>query len=196
MGLREFGRMVDKTGEAVRKAIATGKIPADCVGTRKLKTGPGRLVPVIINPTKAAKCWGQNVDPNQVRDKRVMSETRAAAHARARGEEPKPFTKPETDHEVPDMVDGTIPPVAVSKAITAYYEAKDAKILHEQKLGKLVDAEQIKLRMFAMIKTAQTKLRGVPTKAKGSIPTLTVRDIETLENLIDEALQELAAYGR
>jgi hypothetical protein len=192
MSLREFGRSVDKTGEAVRKAIATGKIPADCVGERKLKTGPGRMVPVIINPQRAAKCWGQNVDPNQVRDKRVMSESRAAAHARARGEEPKPRTQSDPDIEVPELIDGQVPPVAVSKAITAHYEAKDAKIAHEQKVGKLVDAEQIRLRYFGMIKTAQTKLRGVPTKAKGQIPTLTVRDIEILEELIDEAMKELA----
>lgn len=192
MGLREFGRMVDKTGEAVRKAIATGKIPADCVGTRKLKTGPGRLVPVIINPTKAAKCWGQNVDPNQVRDKRVMSESRAAAHARARGETPKPPTTDDESIEVPDVVEGQVPSITTSKAITAAYEAKTAKLLFEEKSGKLVNAEQIRLKYFGMIKTAQTKLRGVPTKAKSKIPTLTVRDIEALEELIDEAMQELA----
>lgn len=191
MGLREFGRMVDKTGEAVRKAIATGKIPADCVGTRKLKTGPGRLVPVIINPTKAAKCWGQNVDPNQVRDKRVMSESRAAAHARARGETPPPPSADESI-EVPDVVEGQVPSITTSKAITAAYEAKTAKLLFEEKSGKLVNAEQIRLKYFGMIKTAQTKLRGVPTKAKSKIPTLTVRDIEALEELIDEAMQELA----
>lgn len=192
MSLREFGRSVDKTGEAVRKAIATGKIPADCVGERKLKTGPGRMVPVIINPQRAAKCWGQNVDPNQVRDKRVMSESRAAAHARARGEEPKPSTPAEPHPEVPDLVEGAVPPTAVSKAITAVYEAKKAKLLYEEKSGKLVNAEQIRLKYFGMIKAAQSKLRGVPSKAKGQIPTLTVRDIEILEELIDEAMRELA----
>lgn len=194
MSLREFGRSVDKTGEAVRKAIATGKIPADCVGQKALNGG--RLVPVIINATKAAKCWGQNVDPNQVRDKRVMSESRAAAHARARGEEPKPSTQPDHNPDVPELVDGVVPPVATSKAITAVYEAKTAKLVFEEKAGKLVNAEAIKLKFFDMIKTAQTKLRGVPSKAKGTIPTLTIRDIEILEELIDEALLELANYGR
>ena len=192
MSLREFGRSVDKTGEAVRKAIATGKIPADCVGQRKLKTGPGRMVPVITNPQKAAKCWGQNVDPNQVRDKRVMSESRAAAHARARGEEPKPSTASEPDLDVPELPEGTVPTIAVSKAITAAYEAKTAKVLYEEKTGKLVNAEQIRLRYFGLIKAAQGKLRGVPSKAKSQIPTLTVRDIEILEELIDEAMKELA----
>lgn len=194
MSLREFGRSVDKTGEAVRKAIATGKIPADCVGEKKLKTGPGRMVPVIINPEKAARCWGQNVDPNQVRDKAVMSKSRAAAHARARGE--TPATDDADSPEVPDPVDGKVPPVAVSKAITAVYEAKTAKLLFEEKSGKLVNAATIKKLFFDLVKAAQSKLRGVPSKAKGQIPTLTVRDIEILEELIDEAMQELATHGR
>lgn len=193
MSLREFGRSVDKTGEAVRKAIATGKIPADCVGTKTLNGG--RQVPVIINATKAARSWGQNVDPNQVRDKSVMSRSRAAAHARARGETPPPADEP-TDHDVPDIVDGQVPSIMTSKAITAAYEAKTAKLLFEEKSGKLVNAERIKLLFFGLVKAAQSKLRGVPSKAKGQIPTLTVRDIEILEELIDEAMQELATNGR
>jgi len=198
MGLREFGRWVNKTGEAVRKAIATGKIPADCVGQRKLKTGPGRMVPVITNPERARVCWGQRVDPNQVRDKQVLSEGRAAAHARARGEEPKLRAKAAmaaSSIEIPTEaeVDGeAVPSIGASKAITAYYEAKTARVLHEEKIGKLVDAEKIKQRYVELIKTAQGKLRGVPSTAKGQIPTLTVRDIEVLEDLIDEALGELA----
>lgn len=197
MTLREFGRSVDKTGEAVRKAIATGKIPADCVGTRKLKTGPGRLVPVIINPKKAARCWGQNVDPNQVRDKQVMSETRAAAHAKARGETPKPRTNvpdPQGD-DLGDLdeIDGElVPSITRSKAVTEHFKAKTAKIEFEEKAKLLVSGEQIKLRLVGMIKAVQSKLRGVPSKAKSKIPTLTVRDIEVLEDLIDEALRDLS----
>lgn len=191
MGLREFGRWVDKTGEAVRKAIATGKIPPDCVGQKPLSSG--RMVPVITNPEKARKAWGQNVDPNQVRDKRVMSESRAAAHARARGEEPKEPTADREDDNAPQLSAGKgIPTIAQSKAITEAYKARLAKLDYEEKSGKLVNADQMKIRVVGMIKAAQGKLRGVPSKAKSSIPTLTVRDIEVLEDLIDEALSELA----
>lgn len=191
MSLREFGRSVDKTGEAVRKAIATGKIPADCVGEKALSSG--RMVPVIINPEKAQKSWGQNTDPTWVRDPQKLSEGRAKAHARDRGKDPAPEAEPRDD----DAGAGKgIPSITQSNAITAAYKARIMKLEYEEKAGKLVNAEQIKLRMFGMIKTAQTKLRGVPTKAKGSIPTLTVRDIEILENLIDDALQELAISGR
>lgn len=195
MGLREFGRWVDKTGEAVRKAIATGKIPPDCVGQKALSSG--RMVPVITDPERARKAWGQNVDPNQVRDKRVMSESRAAAHARARGEEPKEQAAERDDESGAPLTAGKgIPTIAQSKAITEAYKARLAKLEYEERSGKLVNADQIKIKTVGMIKGAVNRLRGVPSKAKGLIPTLTVRDIEVLEDLIDEALQEVASGGR
>lgn len=196
MGLREFGRWVDKTGEAVRKAIATGKIPPDCVGQKALSSG--RKVPVIINPEKARKAWGQNVDPNQVRDKTVMSQSRAAAHARARGEAvPAAPTAPPVEDDTGGQLSAGkgIPTIAQSKAIDAAYAARIRKLEYEEKSKRLVNADQVKIRMVGMIKAAVNRLRGVPTKAKSSIPTLTVRDIEVLEDLIDEALQELSAGG-
>lgn len=194
MGLREFGRWVDKTGEAVRKAIATGKIPPDCLGEKALSSG--RMVPVITNPERARKAWGQNVNPNQVRDKRVMSESRAAAHARDRGEQPKPPAAGEDDASTQLTAGKGIPTIAQSNAIDAAYKARIRKLEYEEKSGKLVNADQIKIKTVNMIKAAVNKLRGVPSKAKTSIPTLTVRDIEVLEDLIDEALQELATGGR
>lgn len=194
MGLREFGRMLGKSGEAVRKAIATGKIPADCLGKKALSSG--REVPVIINPEKARQAWGQNTDPTWVRDQEKLSAGRARAHAQAKGREPAPEPEPRDDEGGVGLTAGKgIPTIAQSNAITAAYKARITKLEYEEKAGKMVNAEQIKLRMFGMIKTAQTKLRGVPTKAKGSIPTLTVRDIEILENLIDDALMELAQSG-
>lgn len=194
MGLREFGRWVDKSGEAVRKAIATGKIPADCVGEKALSSG--RMVPVITNPEKARQAWGQNTDPTWVRDQAKLSAGRARAHAQAKGREPAPEPETRDDEGGAALTAGKgIPTIAQSNAITAAYKARITKLEYEEKSHKLVNAEQIKLRMVAMIKAAQSKLRGVPTKAKSSIPTLTVRDIEVLENLIDDALQELAQGG-
>ena len=202
MGLREFGRWVDKTGEAVRKAIATGKIPPDCVGQRT--TSGGRVHPVISNPEKARKYWGQNVNPNQVRDKQVMSESREAAHARARGEgatvRPAPPVQPiipggEDDGGAPLTAGKGMPTIAQSNQVEAAYKARLRKLEYDEKSGKLVNADQMKIRMVGMIKGAANRLRGVPSKARSSIPTLTVRDIEVLEDLIDEALQELSASG-
>ena len=195
MGLREFGRWVDKSGEAVRKAIASGKIPPDCVGEKALSSG--RKVPVITNPEKARVAWGQNVDPNQVRDRQVMSQSRAAAHARAKGEEPAPPAGGGDDDGAQVLTAGKgVPTIAQSKAITEAYKARITKLEYEEKVGKLVNADQMKIRLVNMITAAKSKLMGVPSKAKSRIPTLTVRDIEELETLVAEALEELSVGGR
>lgn len=56
----------------------------------------------------------------------------------------------------------------------------------------LVNAEQVKAGFVSMVTTAKTRLLGVPSKAKAHVPTLTVGDIEALEDLIAEALTGLA----
>ncbi len=60
------------------------------------------------------------------------------------------------------------------------------------KRGAVVDAEQIKLEMTNMITAAKSKMLAVPSKARGRLAHLTVGDVEFLENLISEALEELA----
>lgn len=60
------------------------------------------------------------------------------------------------------------------------------------KAGELVDAREVTLKFAAMITRARTRLLGMGSAAKGRIPTLTVRDIEELEQLVVQALDELA----
>lgn len=60
------------------------------------------------------------------------------------------------------------------------------------KRGQLVNAETLGRHYVGLITAARNRLRGVPSKAKGNIPDLDVRDIEILEDLIDTALTELA----
>lgn len=197
MGIREFGRLVDKTGEAVRKAIATGKIPKDCVGTRTLASGKTR--PVITDPERARRSWIGNTDPSQARDKAALSAGRAAAHARDRGEAPADNRPPPPSAGDDGGAGGQggrgVPTITESKAIEAAYRARLARLDYEERIGKLVNAEQVKLRLVGMITSARNRLLGVPSKAKMRIPTLTVRDIEQLEEMISEALQEIAQDG-
>lgn len=187
---REFGRRVGLSGEGVRKAIQTGRIPAEFIGELTLKSGRKR--PCIVNPEKAAAAFGVMTNPLQQRDRAKIGRSMEKVHARRRGEH-----VPEDDDEEQagaGMVQagGRIPSIAQSNAIKAAYQARMAKLEYEEKSGKLVSADAVKVKVVNMVKAAQTKLRGVPTKAKTRIPTLTVSDIEILEDLIDEALQELA----
>lgn len=204
ISLREFGRQIDMTAEAVRKAIASGKIPADCVGETTLSSGRKR--PCIVNAARAAEHWGKSRDPNQVRDKAALTAGAKRGWAQRRGEAP-----PEDDHDDGDDLGeadvatprdrlnagsgskSSEPSIADYKRITEAYKARTAKVEYEQLVGALVPAGLIEAKYVGLITALRNRVLGVPSEAKGKIPHLTVDEIEILEDLIVSALEEAAA---
>lgn len=197
LSLREFGSQIGVTGEAVRKAIASGKIPRECVGEKTLRSG--KKQPVILHPDRAADHWGRNRDPNQVRDKSVLSAGAQRMWARRRGEddlEGEDLDQPPPSRGTGLTAGGSLPDINESKRREAAAKAQMAVLDLKERQGELVDARQVEAKLVQMIATAKTRLLAVPSKAKARIPTLTVDDIEAIEELITEALEELAAGGR
>lgn len=194
MGLREFGRWVDLSGEGVRKAIREGRIPAEFVGERTV--GNGKKWPVITDPEAARRALGRNTNQAMQRDKAVLSENRARV---AKGQPKRPLAEIAAGEAADEPVGaGTlkagkeIPSQAESNAVAAVYKARMAKLEYEERVGKLVNAEKVKAGVIAMITTSKTRILGVPSKAKARIPTLTVSDIELLEEMLAEAMEELS----
>ena len=105
ISFREFARQLDVTAEGVRKAIASGKIPADCVGEITLTSGRKR--PCIINPERAAQQWGRNRDPNQVRDKSVLTAGAKRGWEQRRGVAAKPSPPPRDEDDLDDDPPGS-----------------------------------------------------------------------------------------
>lgn len=196
IGLREFGRQHGVTAEAVRKAIADGRIPPDCVGQRPIGNN-GRVWPVITDPARAAAHWGRNRDQTQVRDKATMSAGAKRGWAMRRGEEPRDEPRDDEDDD-PDMVAGGKPGKAGGptyndiRRVTESYKAKLARIDYEKAIGKLVEADVVAALQETMLVSLRNRLRGIPSEAKGRIPHLTIDEIEVLEELIDAALNETA----
>lgn len=194
ISLRELGRRLDVSVEAVRKAIATGRIPASAVGETKLSTGKPRKT--IKDVDAAIAGFRGNADPSQVRDKAALSAAGKRAYAERTGQAPPPADD-EDSTPAPTMGAGAggargIPSITESRAIKAAYDARTARLEYEEKAGKLVNADLVKLRFTQLVTDAKQRLLGVPSKAKGAMPWMTVDDIERLEDLIAEALNELA----
>jgi hypothetical protein len=205
ISLRDFGKRVGLSPEAVRKAIATGKIPRDCLGTRQAGT---KTWPTITDPAKAEAAWRGARDETQVRDKAAQVVGAKRAHAIRRGEDPRTVVDtgtapPPDDDDAPAPAPGAAgaatgakrPSITDSKEIQEAYKARIAKLDYEERVGKLVNADQVKVKFANMVTSARNGLMGVPSKAKAKIPTLTVRDIEVLEDLIAHALEEVALGG-
>lgn len=191
MGLREFGRWVNLSAEAIRKAIKAGRIPASMLGTTTLSTG--RTRPTIADPEGAARAMKASTNPTAQRDNKKISRNRAAV---ARGE-PKPEAAASSDDIETDDIEtliesGKVPAVAQSVQIREAYKARTAKMEYERERGLLVNADEVKTKIGGMITTARSRLLGVPSKAKGRIPHLTVDEIALLDELVREALEDVA----
>jgi phage terminase Nu1 subunit (DNA packaging protein) len=117
---------------------------------------------IKVDPKKADAQWARNTQGAKDR-------TKAPAHTSIEG-----------------------PSYAESRAVREEYQAKIAKLTFEEMSGKLVDAEEVKKAWTSIIAITKTRLLSVPSKAKSKIPHLTLDDIATLEELIREALSEVA----
>jgi phage terminase Nu1 subunit (DNA packaging protein) len=188
VSLREFGRLVGVSGEAVRKAIKTGRIPAELVGEHRLSSG--RVVPIIKDASAAAAAFGGNTNPIHRQDRGRISERVKTAKSTAResiASEIEGFSLPgAVDHRK------VIPKLQESLALKEYFKAKCAELEYEEKLGKLVDAEAFRTKFATLVTSARTRLLAVPSKAKHRIPHLSVDEVGVLTGLIREALEEIA----
>jgi phage terminase Nu1 subunit (DNA packaging protein) len=193
MTLREFGRFLNVSCEAVRKAIKSGRIPKEAMGEITLQPS-GKVRPVIIDPVLAKRGWEQNTDAVWHRPKELMQQAGRKSAAVKKGQEFKeaPITEPASEVAAGPTKTGNGPSINESNRITAAYKARMAKIEYEQAVGKLVNAEQIKLMFSQQIAEAKNKFMGVGRNARARIPHLTIEDVEVIEKLCSEALEDLA----
>lgn len=185
IGLREFGRQLGVSGEAIRKAIKTGRIPASMVGGKALKSG--RRVPTIADPVGARAAFESNTSPNYRQDGAKISAGRKAAAPRSASvlaAQQREQSTPAGGARAPSITD--------SRAITEAYKARLAKLDYEERAGKLVNADEVKVRLATMISAARSRMLAISSKAKSRIPHLTVDEIEVLDELVREALEDVA----
>jgi len=87
----------------------------------------------------------------------------------------------------------SIPDYEESKARTEHLKAELLELERKQKEQDLVSMSEVKISWENVITTARTKLLGVPSKAKQRIPDLDTNAMSHLEDIIREALEELAS---
>ena len=85
-----------------------------------------------------------------------------------------------------------IPDYDESRARTEHLKAELLELDRQQKEGLLVRAEDVEHQWIEIITMARTKLLGIPTKAKQRIPDLDTDAIGVLDDIVREALEDLA----
>lgn len=91
-----------------------------------------------------------------------------------------------------DNMQGSGPTYSQSRAFREAYRAKLAELEFKEKSGKLVDADEVKKKWSQLIAITRNKILGIPSKAKSQIPHLGIDEIGVLDELVREALNEIA----
>jgi len=172
MSLRGYARHRGCSLKAVQKAIAAGRIT---------KTPDGK-----IDSDVADQQWAANTD----------SAAANRDYAKGAGRAQRSRTSPSTEG-APPAADPNASAVnyAQARAVREAYTARLARLKFEEESGRLVPVDELERRLTNVISTSRTKVLAVPSKVRSRLPHLTNRDIAVIDELIREALEELANVG-
>lgn len=191
ISLNAFGKLIGVSCEAVRKAVASGRL-------NKSITRSASGLAKIGNVDLAKEEWGSNTASSFQRDRQAQSDGAKAAIARRKGIEPKPEGRTVElsglDLDGFDLAEsgGKVPTVNTSNSVREYYRALKEKREFERDAGQLIPVSESEGVYSKLIIEAKTRLMTVSTKAKSRIPGLTGADCLVIDDLIREALLEIS----
>jgi hypothetical protein len=186
LSLRAYARRRGVSVEAVRRAIQRGRLSASLSVDAQGKTK-------IADPKLADREWSKNTDLSKAPGY-VKARPAVVAEADS-GVTPAPGTP------VTPVIDGD-EPQSLLGASTAekHWKTRIAELDYKKKAGLLLDAGAViawKTEVLAEMSQAYTrcrsKLLGIPTRAKAALPHLKHTDIRAIDDLLRDALEELAS---
>lgn len=173
IGKTEAADALGVSRQAVYKAIKDGRLPV--VRTREGKE--------LIDSETMREHWEAN----------TMTKVGVGPKPPA-GESAFPPERPKPDRQslaAPEPGD-IVPDYNESRARTEYLKAELLELERKEKEGLLVRTADVQAKWVEVLTISRTKVLGVPSKAKQRIPDLTQDQIAILEDIIREALEELA----
>lgn len=167
LSFRQYAKQRGVSPEAVSKAVRQGRISTqlDEKGQRK------------INPEVADREWAENTD-HAMRKRQGEGSLKAG---RSTSEPPAP------EGEAPQAAPALGPAsLAQSNAIKAAYEARIKKLEYEEKSGKLIDANKVKLDAFKVGRVVRDNLLNIPNDIAGKLAAET--DKKKIHIMLTEAI--------
>lgn len=169
ISLRAYAARRGVSPMAVTYAIRSGRL------SRSVGRRPSGF-PTIVDPDLADREWAENTD-----------------QMKAAGSLAKPNAGGASEHEV-DPDDG--PSFAEAAAREKLARARLAELEYQERVGRLVDVNQVMAVFTERITRCRTRLLGVPSKLKSLRPNIDRDALVTLDALIRETLEEVANDGR
>lgn len=204
LGIRGYARYLGVTPNAVLRAVQSDRIPY----TRDEKNRP-KIDPAVADPAWAANTsHGHRRRENGIDGQGVAPGASDVPVKRGRGRPrknplpapPPPAIVPPAPVEDPggedddDGDDGSGGPnFTQSNAREKFWKAKMAELKFREAEGELIPIETVKREWMSILSAVRSKMLAVPSKVKLRVPALTADDVMTLQDLIGEALADLAA---
>lgn len=164
--MNAYAKMRGVSSVAVSKAVKSKRIS---------------LVRGKVDPAKADAQWEANTQPGQ----RAVNTRRKQPKAVAPAAAADPGQTPDAPGAPPNSY-------GAARARREESLAKIAEMEYEQKIGTLVNANEIREKIAKLHTEAKTRLLGVASKCKARLPQLSAIDVSIIEDLIREALGEIA----
>ena len=175
-------KKANKTGALIsmREYARTRGLAVSTV-SKALKTKRITLTRGKIDPAKVDAQWKANTQPGQ----RAVNTRRKASKAVA----PAASADPGQTRDTPDPQSNSY---ATARARREETLANMAQMDYDVKMGVLVNAAEIREKISKLHTEAKTRLLGVASKCKARLPQLSAIDVSIIEDLIREALGEIA----
>lgn len=190
IGIREAARRLGVSDTAVHKAIKAGRVTV--AGRTETSQRP------LVAWPQTQDDWLANSDGSKRSHVGSTGSPRRAADPVPRVALPVSARPDEAPAQEAPMTDAPAgrqqgPSYAQSRAIREAYQARLSKLEYEQKSGKLVDADDVKVRWFKMITAAKTRILGIPAACKTRVADLPLSVVSAIDLVCREALEDLAS---
>ena len=195
--IREAARRLGVSDTAVHKAIKAGRITVDGTNPqngRPLVTWPKCRDDWIANSTaeRRTHVGGTGKSPRRMEydNRQPTDRLKAVTEADAEPRQRKQPVNVDDDGEDIDIGDGIS--LAEANRIKAIYAARTAKVEHDEKVGKLVDADAAQAGWLKHIAAAKTRIMGIPAECKSRRSDLPLEVVALIDLICREALEDMA----
>ena len=172
LSIRAYAQHRGVSHTAVAKAIKAGRISKEPDGT--------------IDPAKADTQWERNTLPSQSLDTRASKLTQKVATPAV--------STPVSSREAQASLEtrAAAPDYQTSRAIREAYAARLAKLEFEERTGKLLNADEVKVKHFNLARLLRDRIQQIPRKVAPQIVAAVVvqPDQRVVEDLLMEAIRE------
>ena len=172
LSIRAYAQHRGVSHTAVAKAIKAGRISVEADGK--------------IDPAKADAQWARNTLPSQ-------NLNTGASKSAPKVATPTVST-PVSNREVSTPLETRVnaPDYQTSRAIREAYAARLAKLEFEERTGKLLNADEVKVKHFNLARLLRDRIQQIPRKVAPQIVAAVVAqpDQRVVEDLLMEAIRE------